>query len=398
MRRILSIALFLALAILGQGYTPAIAQEAIRQNTPRALTVFTRYPDQMAEMGETVTFELTVRLSGPSPQVVRLDMAEVPQGWTATFTGGGRVIQSVYVEPPSEASKTNDTTVNLRLEPPADVAPGTYRFVVVAQGDGLETKLPLELTVKEKLPSRLTFDVELPTLKGTPTTTFRYDTTLKNEGDEELTVNLDAVAPPGFLVNFRLAGQEVTSFPLSANESKRLSIEVTPPPQVPAGQYQVTVLAQGSDVQEQIVLTAEVTGQADLSVTTPDERLSGQAYAGRVTPFKIIVRNTGSATARDTTLSASEPSGWSVRFEPERIAEIPPGEQVEVTANVQPAEKAIAGDYMLSVRAQPEGGSSESVELRITVLTSTLWGVVGVAVIAVAVGVVGLAVVRFGRR
>jgi len=50
------------------------------------------------------------------------------------------------------------------------------------------------------------------------------------------------------------------------------------------------------------------------------------------------------------------------------------------------------------VRARPEQGSTESVDLRITVLTSTLWGVVGIVLIAVAVGVVGLAVMRFGRR
>jgi uncharacterized membrane protein len=32
------------------------------------------------------------------------------------------------------------------------------------------------------------------------------------------------------------------------------------------------------------------------------------------------------------------------------------------------------------------------------VVTSTLWGIAGIALIAVAVGVVGIAVVRFGRR
>ncbi len=40
----------------------------------------------------------------------------------------------------------------------------------------------------------------------------------------------------------------------------------------------------------------------------------------------------------------------------------------------------------------------ETAEFRITVRTSTLWGVAGIALIALAVGVVGLAVVRFGRR
>ncbi|MCZ7572380.1 MAG: NEW3 domain-containing protein [Ardenticatenaceae bacterium] len=390
MRRIWTIGLLVALAMLGKAYTPALAQESQQRNAPLKLTLSTHYPDQMAQVGETVTFDLTVR--APDPQVVHLEMREVPAGWTPTFTGEGRVIESVYVEP------DHDGSASLKLEPPKDVAPGSYRFVVVARGNGTETELPIGLTIKDKLPSKLAFDAELPTLKGTPTTTFRYNTTLKNEGDEPLTINLAADAPQGFQVNFSLSGQDVTSFPLNANETKRLTVEVVPPPQTPAGQYQVTVSANGSEAQQQLVLTAEVTGQPDLSVTTPDERLSGQAYAGRVTPFKVVVRNSGSAAARDVKLSASPPSGWSISFQPEQITEIPPGQQVEATANVHPAEQAIAGDYMVTVRAQPGEGASKSMDLRITVLTSTLWGVVGLALIAIAVGAVGVAVVRFGRR
>ncbi|MFQ6015104.1 MAG: NEW3 domain-containing protein [Anaerolineae bacterium] len=379
--------------LTGKAQTPALAQEPKQQqDTSQGLTILTPYPAQVVGIGETVTFALTLRNTGPSPQIVRLEVQEAPHGWTATFRGGGQIIQAVYVEPASNAS------ASLRLEPPEDVSGGTYRFVVVARGEGVEGELPIELTVKEKLPPKLKFDVELPTLKGTPTTTFRYDATLRNEGDEDLTVNLAADAPEGFRVSFRLSGKEVTSLPLKANESKRLNIEVRPFAEIPAGEYPITVLAQGGEVQATIDLTAEVTGRPDLSVTAPDGRLSGRAYAGRETPLKIIVRNTGSAAARNVELSASEPPGWSVEFEPKQIAEIAAGEQVEVRARLRPAEKAVAGDYMVTIRARGEGGSSKSAEFRITVLTSTLWGVVGIALIAVAVVVVGLAVMRFGRR
>ena len=48
--------------------------------------------------------------------------------------------------------------------------------------------------------------------------------------------------------------------------------------------------------------------------------------------------------------------------------------------------------------AQPQDGAAKTADFRITVMTSTLWGIVGVGLIAVAVVVVGLAVMRFGRR
>jgi len=53
---------------------------------------------------------------------------------------------------------------------------------------------------------------------------------------------------------------------------------------------------------------------------------------------------------------------------------------------------------MVTMRAKPADGTTESAEFRITVATSTIWGIVGIALIAVAVGVVSIAVMRFGRR
>jgi len=206
--------------------------------------------------------------------------------------------------------------------------------------------------------SSLSLTVDLPTLKGMPSTTFRYNATLKNEGDEELSVNLLADAPASFQVNFNLSGQDVTNIPLGANQTQRLSIEVQPIGDISAGSYPIIVQAQGVEAQASLTLTAEVTGQAKLSVSAPDGRLSGQAYAGRDTPLKVILQNTGTAAARGIELSASESSGWSVDFTPKQISEIPAGQQVEVTANIHPADKAIAGDYMVTVSAQPAEGAS----------------------------------------
>jgi uncharacterized membrane protein len=71
---------------------------------------------------------------------------------------------------------------------------------------------------------------------------------------------------------------------------------------------------------------------------------------------------------------------------------------VAITAYITPADKAIAGDYNVTVRAAPASGQSQSVVFRITVATSTLWGVVGVLLVAAALAVVAVAVGRFGRR
>ncbi|MBI1879908.1 MAG: hypothetical protein HYR94_17090 [Chloroflexi bacterium] len=392
----LFITLILLVAVVG---TPAVqAQEGqIQQNNlpvkpAQDLILFTSYPAQEAAIGEDVTFNLILRTTAAAPEMVRLDTQDLPEGWTASFRGGGRVVEAAFVDP------SNDTKMDLRVEPPQEVKPDTYHFTVIAHGDTGDVKLPIDLTIKEKLPPSLNFKVDLPTLKGSPSTTFRYNATLKNESDADLSVNLVAEAPKGFEVNFQLSGQDVTSIPLAANESKSLSIEAKPFPDLPADSYQINVLAQGGDIQANTTLTADVTGESNLSVSAPDGRLSAQAYVGEKTPIKLVVQNTGSAPAQNIELSASSPAGWKVDFEPKQIAEVPNGQQVEVTANIQPADQAVAGDYVVTVQAKPDAGPSESADFRITVLTSTLWGIVGVGLIAIAVVVVGLAVVRFGRR
>jgi uncharacterized membrane protein len=386
MRRNWAVLFLLVSLIALTGPVPARAQEG------QGLLLFCDYPARVAELGETVTFNLTLRLTASTPQTVYLDVKGLPEGWEATFRGGGNVVRAVFVEP------GKDATVSLRVVVPENVPGDTYRWTVVAHGEGVSAEFPLEVTVAAKLPPRLSLSVDLPTLRGSATTTFRYDANLKNEGDEETTVNLQASAPQGFLVSFRYMGQEVTSLPVGANESKRISIEARPYAQIPAGTYPIEVVALGGESEARVSLVAEVTGQPDLIIRTPDERLSTQVYTGRETPVRLVVQNNGSAPALNVELSASAPSGWSVRFEPDRIQEIPVGQQVEITMHVKPADQAVAGDYMLTVRARPQDSGYESADFRITVLTSTLWGVVGILLIAVAVAVVGWAVMRFGRR
>jgi uncharacterized membrane protein len=393
MKRILVLMLFIISFAAVVGAAPAQADEGQKvPNPPQKLILFTAYPAQEAAIGENVTFGLTLR-GGDAPQVVRLETQDLPEGWTATFRGGGKVVEAAYVDP------SNDTSVELRVEPPAAVKAGDYHFTVVGHSENNdEIKLPIELVVKEKLPPSLKFQADLPTLRGTPSTTFRYETTLKNEGDEDMTINLAAEAPKGLQVAFKLTGQDVTSIPLAANESKHLSVEVKPYPDMPADSYPIKVTAQGGEAQADLALTAEVTGQSELSVAAPDGRLSAQANAGTKTPLKLVLQNSGSAPAQNIALTASPPAGWKVEFEPKQIAEIPSGQQVEVTANIQPADQAIAGDYVVTVNAQPQDGPSKSADFRITVLTSTMWGMAGVGLIALAVAVVGVAVSRFGRR
>lgn len=384
--------LSLALGLVLIFSVPVAAQSSDQPAHNPALSLKTDYPTMVIGIDDNVTIELTLSTETEA-QIVDLSVDGLPSGWSSSFRGGSHTVKAAYVEP------GNSAFVSLRVEPPAAVEPGSYQFQVVADGNGVEASLPVEIIVQERVPANLTFDIDLPTLRGRPSTTFRYSVALNNEGDEDLTADLFAQAPNVFQVVFKSAGQEVTSIPIEANSSKSLSVEAQPLLNViPAEDYTITLRAQSGDVSTSTEVVAEVVGQSSIGLKTPDGRLSGRAVAGDETSYTILVQNTGSAPATGITMSSTPPTGWTVSFDPQEIDVLGPGQQQEVGVSVQPNDKALAGDYVVTFRATPENENVQTMDFRVTVRTSTLWGVVGIGLIAISVGVVGWAVMRFGRR
>jgi uncharacterized membrane protein len=379
--------ILLAVLVFGTS-SPVFAQTAV----PGRLSISTAYPSMVVGIGETVT--LNMNIQSPASQVVNLDLTGLPPDWTAEFRGDGRVIQSAYV------AANTPSTVELRVTPAFAVKPGTYNFSVTAKAGSETSQFPIEFIVRDKAPARLSFETDYPTVRGGSDAAFDFNVTLKNEGDDDLSVNLSAEAPKELSVTFHSAGKDITNLPfdVKANSSESVQISAQPLTSLAVGTYPITVHAQSDTANADLQLTAGVVGQPNLSLTSPDGRLSGTAYLNRTNPVKLVLRNDGNAPAEGVKLSASAPAGWTVTLTPESVVEVPANDQVEVNAEVKPSSNAISGDYIVTFNAQPNDSPSKSSDFRITVQTSTLWGIVGIALIAVAVAIVGMAVIRFGRR
>ena len=159
----------------------------------------------------------------------------------------------------------------------------------------------------------------------------------------------------------------------------------------------VDVKASAEDAQAEATVALEITGQPRLSMAGRDGVLSARAEAGKEASIPIVVTNTGTAPADEIELSGSAPSGWKVVFEPKTIDKIAPGQNKEVQALVTPPEKAIAGDYAPTFNATARGENA-STQFRVAVGVSTMWGAIGIAIIAIALLIMVGAVARFGRR
>lgn len=359
----------------------------------RGLWLGTNYPAVTVSAEEPVTIELNVNTKGLPPQRIDLRLAEQPQGWRGTILGDGRPISAVFVGPDGNAK------INLRIEPPANPGPGTYQFVVAATGQGSSTSLAISLSVGETLPPRLSLKPELPALKGSAQTSFKFRVSVKNESGRNALVALAAEGPQGFRTSVTEAfgARELTTLPIEAGGSKDVQVEVEPPRNTATGTYPVVLRAQFEGVQARSDMSIEVTGRGELSLSGPDARLSARAVAGEETPIELTVKNCGNAPLRNVRVSASPPSGWKVTFNPDTFPEMGADQERQVTALLTPSTRAINGDYRVTFNANADNALS-SAEFRVTVNTSTSWGIVAILVIALAVGVLGLAVFRFGRR
>jgi uncharacterized membrane protein len=255
------------------------------------------------------------------------------------------------------------------------------------------------LTIGAEAPAKLTMKAKLPSLMGTPKSSYEYTISVSNDSGKDLTVALSAQAPSNFGTSFTegYGSNEISSIPIEAGQSKDIKIKVTPPRDVKAGDFPVLVRAAAEGATAELRVTLQISGQGRLALSTKDGRLSGEAEVGKPSTFTLVLSNDGTAPIEEVEMSGTVPTNWKVEFNPKTIPSLAPGEKKDVAVVVTPADKAIAGDYVASFRANGRGESA-SADFRITVTTSTLWGIVGVGIIAVALLVLLGAVARFGRR
>ena len=74
----------------------------------------------------------------------------------------------------------------------------------------------------------------------------------------------------------------------------------------------------------------------------------------------MILTNSGTAPAEQIELSGTTPPGWKINFDPKTVDRIAPNENKEVKALVTPSDKAVAGDYVTTVRAAARGDGAKA--------------------------------------
>ena len=327
---------------------------------------------------------------------------EVPDGWTLKF------------EPPRMATLEafDSERIYASVLAPEDFATGDYYVTLWAEGDQASTeKIEIRVTLKRQ---ETTESIEVraihPSVEAIAGNDFVFEIEFKYVAEsilgEPKSFDLIPKAPQGWEVYFtpqfekekRVSAIALKPGSVALSDKTRMVAKAPFWPLPEPGDYKIILDVVSGDLKDTIEITAVITASYNLLMAPAGERHDTKAKAGRDNYFSIQVGNLGTAPIDKIAFSPDSPEGWSIKFSPEQVDTLEPfGTQV-VEMNIKPPPETIAGDYIIGVRASGVQKTSEKINIRVTVETPTVWGWIGVIIIAVVI--MGLVVIfmRFSRR
>ena len=219
------------------------------------------------------------------------------------------------------------------------------------------------------------FDCGFPSMEGSGNETFEYDILVVPATDEVAGVyDFNVTAPSGWEATV-WGGHPAKQVGAIDFGGKRVSSQVmtvraqaikgkTPEP----GEYVITLEMESGELKSTFDLTAVVTANYEFNMHTATGRLNTEVKGVEDKHISVLLENTGTAAIENVTLSSTEPEGWNITFNPDKIDSLGPGLKEEVDVVVKPPERAITKDYYATLRAESKNGT-ETLRLRITVQT-----------------------------
>ncbi|WP_316809912.1 NEW3 domain-containing protein [Pedobacter heparinus] len=241
------------------------------------------------------------------------------------------------------------------------------------------------------------FTAKLINIEAATSETFRYNTTLHNGSGKPAVFEFKANLPIGWMISYKVDGNQVTSLNMDAGTTRDVSIEVNAAASTAPGKYKLPLKAIANADTLSLNLEAVVKGSYGITLTTPTGKLSEELTSGSHKEIHLEVKNSGTLPLNDIELSSQLPSNWEATFEPVKIKQLEPGKTLAITAKLKVPDKTIAGDYAATFTATNSNGNSQAA-FRMVVTTSLLSGWIGILVILAAISLVYYLIRKYGRR
>ena len=372
------------------------------------------------EMGPRETrADLTVDLYNTTSErrLVKIVLEDTPPGWDVAVWDRffDFKIDEIVVEPPAPDDTGPSQSLRLRVDFPDErPAADDYSFrlrITSPDRSVVYDSARYTLTVPEPPASTdtgVSVSVTYPALSGPSTSEFEFEVVIDNDTGADSSFDLTAVAVdeggqvlPGWDISFSPAfGQErvISSISVGDALNERVDVRVTPPRNTAPGDYFIPVQVQDdAGFEADALLLVTIRGRGEVFMSTDTGLLNLDATAGEESSTKLRLTNFGTGDLADINLLADAPSGWQVTFQVNSVESLPLNEQIDIITTVLPAADAIPGDYLVTLRSN-HPDTNASLELRVTVAQSTIWGWLGIVLVVLVILILGALFLRLGRR
>lgn len=246
---------------------------------------------------------------------------------------------------------------------------------------------------------------DYPTLVGESGDSIEFHLELLWKGDERRRFDMAATSPSGWKAEvFTLYGGypekpiptlEMEPATLVGNKVK-IVVEPMPGNLPDPGDYVVIFEANSGDIRGTMELIARVKPYYEFAMLTQTLQLNMEVTAGEENHLAILLMNLGSAPIENLNFTSIEPEDWTITYNPGRIDSLESGMTQEVDVVIMPPKKTVAGDWPVTLRAKSAQVVDELV-MRVTVLTPTIWGWVGILIAVAVIAGAGVVFWRLGR-
>jgi len=265
--------------------------------------------------------------------------------------------------------------------------------------------LAAPLLAQEEEEEKFELFSKYPIVEGRSGDDFAFEVVMRWSGSESRSFDLELIEDLPDWEGVILGGypqKKIFAIGLEPTRTmgETISVQMTALPGVlpDPGDYTMTIIATSGDFSESVELTAKVTARYLFAFYTVTGRLNTEVQAGKENHFPLRVQNTGSTPVTQIDFLSNKPEGWRVEYDPDGVDQVDPGYAAEIDLIIIPPREVVPGDYMLNLKTVGKEVGTRDINLRVTVLTPTIWGWVGVIVVVLVIAGLMFMFRQLGRR
>ena len=252
MRMICGLCLLLASSLVIFQPATILAQE--ETPPPEKIELTTSYTKLEGTSGTSFEFEVALNYQGAEAHVFDLT-ATGPKDWVVYITPSypkDKMIKDVRLEPMAYGEK-----INVVAAPPYWLMPEPGEYQITLEATSGETKGSIQLTavVTAKYELSLTPSEERYNTPATAGKNNYFSVVVANGGSAAIdNITFSSDKPSGWTINFTPA--KIDS--LDAGGSQTIDVNINPPPKTIAGDYEITITANGKQAKGDIKIRVTV--------------------------------------------------------------------------------------------------------------------------------------------